>query len=201
MALVALDPGHGKLTKGKRSPSSMGSPQVREYLFNRQLAKETLKALERCGIDTILTVADDSDPSLTARARYAKNRGCKLFISLHANAGGGTGMEAFHMEGCDKCYRLARLVLTECTTATKSRSRGLKTKITVYTNGVARLVDSGVLAKAHAAGMAATLFEAAFMDHPKDILRLRDPAFRITVAEAICKAVCKYLGVEYHERK
>ena len=197
MALVALDPGHGISTPGKRSPEKFGQPQVREYACNRDIAKYLSAALTRCGIGTMLTVTDNSDPALSTRASRAKNAGCKLLLSIHANAGGGTGVEAFHMEDCDKCARLARLTKDEIVADTGQRDRGLKTKITIYKNGKPKLVDSGILKYSHARGMAATLIEVAFMDNTHDIALLRSDSFKRDVAEAICKGVCKYIGIPY----
>jgi len=190
--LIAIDPGHGIDTPGKRSPANLGTPILREYAFNREVARDLLAELEHSRIAAMLTVTDDSDPSLAERARRAHAAGCKLFVSVHANAGGGSGIETFHMKGDEKAQRLARLVQTVLVRVTGLPNRGLKTKISVS----GKPSNSGVLHQAQQLGMSACLCELGFMDS-SDLQQLRQASYRMYCAEAICEGICLYLGVQH----
>ncbi|MHB0934913.1 MAG: N-acetylmuramoyl-L-alanine amidase [Armatimonadota bacterium] len=193
MPLIALDPGHGKSTKGKRSPASLGQPILREYEFNRTMAHLVAEGFLRCGITYMRTVEDDSDPALSTRARRAKEAGCKLLISLHANAGGGTGIETYYDDDSVKGQRLARLVQQSAVAETGMRDRGIFDK--VWWKG--RRVDSGVLDACADLGIAACLIEGGYMDYAPDLAKLREATYRRRLAVGIVKGVCLYLGVRY----
>ena len=88
---ILIDPGHGVDTQGKRSP--VGEFGVlREYAFNRAIAKPLVERLKKMGFDAELVVSEDEDISLGERCRRT-NRWCDklgsknvLFISIHSNA-------------------------------------------------------------------------------------------------------------------
>lgn len=85
--VVAIDPGHGKTTGGKRSPDS----SLMEWEFNRDIAYRLKDLLEAKGYTVIMTVEEDdmTDPSLANRVAIANNAGnVDLFVSIHANANG-----------------------------------------------------------------------------------------------------------------
>lgn len=96
--IVILDNGHGYDTPGKRSPVWSDGSQLFEYEFNRYIVKKIVKGLDLIGIEYNILVPELNDISLTERCRrvnelYDKtNKNCFL-ISIHANAGGGTGWE------------------------------------------------------------------------------------------------------------
>ena len=88
---ILIDPGHGVDTQGKRSPKGEFGV-LREYAFNRAIAKPLVDRLKKLGYDAELVVSEDEDISLGERCRRT-NRWCDklgsknvLFISVHANA-------------------------------------------------------------------------------------------------------------------
>ena len=88
---ILIDPGHGVDTQGKRSPKGEFGV-LREYAFNRAIAKPLVERLKKMGFDAELVVSEDEDISLGERCRRT-NRWCDklgsknvLFISVHANA-------------------------------------------------------------------------------------------------------------------
>ena len=112
--LVILDNGHGKNTPGKRSPVWKDGSQLYEWSFNRRLAREIKISLDAIGIPCILLVTEDDDISLQERCWRANNL-CKgrndvILISIHANAGGGTGWEAWTSIGETKSDYYAKLL-------------------------------------------------------------------------------------------
>ena len=88
---ILIDPGHGVDTQGKRSPKGEFGV-LREYAFNRAIAKPLVEKLKKMGYDAELVVSEDEDISLGERCRRT-NRWCDklgsknvLFISVHSNA-------------------------------------------------------------------------------------------------------------------
>lgn len=95
---ILLDAGHGRNTPGKRSPVWSDGTQLFEWELNRDVVKRIAKALYAKRIPYSIITPEDEDISLAERVRrvntLAKKEPC-LLISVHANAGGGTGWEAW----------------------------------------------------------------------------------------------------------
>lgn len=102
--IVLLDNGHGKETAGKRSPVWSDGSQLFEWEFNRDIVRRIVEKLQADGIPYRVLVPEENDVSLTERARraneYAKEFNGKAYVlSIHANAGGGTGWEVYTSPG------------------------------------------------------------------------------------------------------
>ena len=102
--IVLLDNGHGKETAGKRSPIWSDGSQLFEWEFNRDIVCRIAEKLQADGIPYRVLVPEENDISLTERARraneYAKEFNGKAYVlSIHANAGGGTGWEVYTSPG------------------------------------------------------------------------------------------------------
>lgn len=104
-----LDPGHGGMidgeyqTAGKRSPVWKDGSQLFEGVFNREIAENIFLHMRALGYDVEILVPEQEDISLGERVRRANekhinHKNC-VYISIHANAGGGTGFEIFTSEG------------------------------------------------------------------------------------------------------
>ena len=78
--LVVIDPGHGGENFGSVGPSG-----YTEKEFNLEVSRKLKMALEREGIETILTRNDDTFVDLETRTEVANSVGADLFISMHAN--------------------------------------------------------------------------------------------------------------------
>lgn len=102
---ILLDNGHGNDTPGKRSPLWPDGRQLFEYEFNRDIARRIQAALLACGVDSERIVDESCDVPLTERVRRVNALVCQvgsqdcLLLSIHANAGGGTGWEAWTSRG------------------------------------------------------------------------------------------------------
>lgn len=112
--LILLDNGHGWNTKGKRSPVWNDGTQLFEWKFNRILVKEIKRRLDNLGIESIILVPEDYDISLRERCNRAnsiyRDRKDAILISIHANAGGGTGWEAWTSIGETRSDYYARVL-------------------------------------------------------------------------------------------
>lgn len=105
--LIILDAGHGGVingayqTKGKRSPIWPNGTQLFEGVFNRSIVAGIAKKLEALKIPYHILVPEQADVSLATRVQRANDIALDrpdldcVLISVHGNAGGGTGFELF----------------------------------------------------------------------------------------------------------
>jgi len=113
---ILLDNGHGVETPGKRSPDGV----LREYAYNREMARAIHLHLQYRGIDSELVVPEETDISLYERCRRinvaAMRNGIAdtALISIHVNAAGrgdkwmdATGWCAYTFPGDTKSDKLA----------------------------------------------------------------------------------------------
>ena len=168
--VVMLDPGHGESTAGKRSPCGT----LREYEFNRAVADKMKDLLEAAGIEVLLTVHDDSDPSLAKRCEIANNSDADIFVSIHANAFGNGkdwtsphGWVIFHYPGSAIGNKLAEAISESNIPRIGIHNRGIKTE------------NFHVLRNTY---MPAVLIEHGFFTNIDEIELLKSDAWREEVA-------------------
>lgn len=115
-----LDNGHGDNTPGKRSPQFGGNlPILYEWEFNRDIVKRIAVMCTNARIIYRVLVPEDNDVSLQARCEranriYSETGGKCFLLSIHANAGGGTGWECYTTKGETKSDRIADILAKEC---------------------------------------------------------------------------------------
>ena len=108
-----LDNGHGKETPGKRSPQFGGNlPILYEYEFNRDIVNRICEMCQKERIEYWLLVPEQHDIPLQERCEranriYEETGGKCFLLSIHANAGGGTGWECYTTKGETKSDRIA----------------------------------------------------------------------------------------------
>ena len=135
--------------------------------------------LENIGIDVILTRAfqeqnlgTDVNSSLRKRVDTSNFHNCDLFVSVHCNAGGGTGTEVLVIKKGGKAEEFAKKVLNKITQELSTYNRGVK-EANLY-----------VLRETNCP---AILIETAFIDNENDaqILKTRYN----DIAEAIVEGI------------
>ena len=114
--------------------------------------------------------------SLTARTDYENKNGCKAFVSIHCNAGGGTGFESWIYSTPSECEKLASSINTQMTKL-GVRNRGIKVNPEFW-------VLKGTKAPA-------VIFECGFMDS-NDITYLTTRQNEI--ARHISTGIANFLG-------
>lgn len=102
--MIILDSGHGKDTPGKRSPVWPNGKQLLEYEFNRDIVARIASQLSVDNILFHILCPELEDISLQERCNRANwlhnaNHGNSILVSVHANAGGGTGWECWTSRG------------------------------------------------------------------------------------------------------
>ena len=149
------------------------------------IADKLRKLLESVGVIVVMTrTANEQNlgsnliASLRKRADISNAKGCNYFVSIHCNAGGGTGTEVLVVKKSGQAEKLAGVVLNHVSAIT-GKSRGVK-ESNAY---VLKNTDCPAI-----------LVETAFIDTEADslLLRFRHDEF----AEAIFKGICEHCGIE-----
>ena len=98
---VILDNGHGKETPGKRSPQWKDGSQLFEWEYTRKLSAAIEERLKQLGYNAVRIVKENTDISLSERAKRANEIAKKspsILLSIHCNAGKGRGWEVWSTE-------------------------------------------------------------------------------------------------------
>lgn len=174
---IIIDPGHGGSDPGAVN-------LVREGDFNLAMAESILESIKRMGGDGVIIARNTS---LAGAISEAKNFGPNaVLISIHANAGGGTGYECFYAEGFYKGATKALVDAVHKAYAVSGlRDRGIKADTTTRHKRLGILRDTP---------MSAVLIECGFVDNASDAALLNDPGFRARMGEALAKALMAQAG-------
>ncbi len=189
-----LDNGHGGMingfyqTPGKRSPDwDLGI--LYEGAFNRWIVNSLIERLDYYRKPYYHVSPELEDVSLRTRVERANeiylrnNRRNTYFLSVHANAGGGTGWEIFTSPGETQSDEIAANFIREFqeefpVTFHKGRygpGNELDKEAKFY-----------VLTRTHCP---AILVECGFMDHPEDYKKLWDKGFREDIVDALFEGI------------
>jgi N-acetylmuramoyl-L-alanine amidase len=157
---------------------------MKECDLNLEIAKELKPLLEANGIEVIMTRTTNSDVSLQERCNIANNAKADLLVSIHVNAGSGTGVEVLIIGTGGRAEVAAKKMLPYLVDAGQWRNRGVKVQ-NVY-----------VLRETTAP---AILTENGFIDTVGDATKLHSITFRKALAVAHAKGICEYFGRNYKE--
>lgn len=91
---IVINAGHTKYGTGTGA-----SKYLNESTETRKIAYELLKLLADSKHEAIAAVYDRSANNLKEAVQLANNKCADLFISIHLNAGGGSGCEAYTWKG------------------------------------------------------------------------------------------------------
>lgn len=174
---IFINPGHGG-----NDPGACGY-SLREADVALKIGTLVQKYLRNVGYDVKLFQFDGLEQICDA----ANDWNADIFVSIHCNAGGGTGTETFHYEYSSCGKELAACIQSQIVNSLHTTDRGLKTK--VFSNGYP--FDLYVLKYTD---MPAVLVETAFIDNPDDadLLRLRQDDF----ARAIARGITDYVSAK-----
>ena len=116
--IILFDNGHGQETPGKRSPIWKDGRQLFEWEFNRDMVCRIILKCYHAGIRSVKLVPETSDVSLEERCKranmwYDRCNGNCVVVSIHANAGGGTGFEVYTSPGQTKADEIATALIEQ----------------------------------------------------------------------------------------
>ncbi|HLW60951.1 MAG TPA: N-acetylmuramoyl-L-alanine amidase [bacterium] len=172
---VIIDPGHGGADSGAVGPTGL-----RESTVTLAISRMVQQRLARQGIRVVLTRTDDSTVALEDRPDVAQRAGGVVFVSIHANASQSPlkeGTETYY--GTADSHALAMMIQSEVVQALGEPDRGIRT------------ADFYVIVKTP---MPSVLVETAFISNPVEERLLRRPAVQTRIAEAIARAILRFLA-------
>ena len=180
--ILVLDAGHGLSTPGKQTMNGKYGI-IKEWELNNKVLLYIMEYLK----DYVITIYRTDDPTgktdidLLERVKRCNAYGPVLFISIHHNAGGGTGIEVYwHTKGTQEDKKIAEIVAPKLAAETGLRNRGVKQEEwTVLT------------CKA-----TAILVEGGFMDTTSDYEYMCTEKGQRAYAKAIADSVIQYLSLE-----
>ena len=186
--VICLDAGHGG-----NDPGAVASG-MREAEIAFDVVGILAGQLERAGLVVLLSRPNaQENPGINPRWQLANKQRVDYFVSIHVNAGRGTGVETFfYRASTDRSRRseaFARCVNNTYASEIGLRNRGVKpdTQTNIGSIGVLR----------HTA-MPAILVELAFIDSPPyntDVFVLENRRF--DMASALAKGIYAYLDIEH----
>lgn len=184
--LIFIDAGHNYSGYDKGARGN----ELKEEEITWKIADKLRIALERNGFTVVMSretmtsdVANTSvNESLNKRCEMANNCGAELFISIHCNTGGGTGVETYCYSETSGGYGLAAKVQNGIVKNTGMIDRKVKTANFVVVRETV---------------MPAVLIETGFLDRAEDAEILGSESGQMKIAEGIAMGVCEYKNVAY----
>lgn len=164
MVKIFIDPGHGGSDPGATANG------LQEKNLTLAIATEMRNILENeyDNVTIQMSRTNDTSLSLSQRTTAANNWNADYFISVHINAGGGTGFESFIYPGVGAPTTTYQTnVHNAIIAATNFRNRGMKR------------ANFHVLRESN---MPAILTENGFIDNSSDATSLKNPNFISSIA-------------------
>ena len=184
--IICLDAGHGGNDPGA---SANG---MRESDIALDVTTRLGERLMRAGLTVLLSRPADTNPGINARWQLANKQQADYFVSIHVNAGRGTGAETFYFrDSSERSCRsegFAHYVNNQYADTMGLHNRGVKPDTQAHRGAI------GVLRHTH---MPAILLELAFIDSPANnpdvnILRNR----RDEMVDVLADAMLDYFDIE-----
>lgn len=178
MVKIFLDPGHGGV-----DPGATGNG-LQEKNVTLQIATSIRSILlnEYENVDIQMSRTGDQTVSLTERTNAANSWGADFFLSIHVNAGGGTGFESYvypNVGAHTATYRQA--IHEEVLKVVNLSNRGQKE------------ANYHVLRETN---MGAVLTENGFIDHISDAEKLKNPSFLTSLARGHANGMARAFNLK-----
>ncbi len=173
--VVVIDPGHGG-----QDPGTIGIGGLQEKDIVLPISLDVADILRRQGIEVRMTRDTDNFISLQGRTDFANNIDADLFVSIHANA---INLSRPDVNGLETYYykngrRLAEVIHWSILNGVDIANRGIRrARFYVLRHST----------------MPAVLVEVGFVTGEIDAPKLKDPAHRRQMAEAIARGIVQYI--------
>ncbi|GAK10617.1 N-acetylmuramoyl-L-alanine amidase [Geomicrobium sp. JCM 19039] len=177
MVRIFLDPGHGG-----NDPGAVGNGlQEKDLVLDIGLRVRDLLE-EYAGVEVEMSRTTDVFVDLSQRATLANNWGADYFVSIHINAGGGTGFESFiHSAPSQDEVNFQPLIHNAIMSQISVSDRGQKSQ------------NFAVLRET---SMPAILTENLFIDNSSDAALLSDSSFLQSVAVGHANGIADIFDLE-----
>ena len=180
--IITIDAGHGLKTSGKQTASNLGTV-YKEWSLNDKVVRKIMSALANYNGVEVHRIDDPTgatDIALQTRVNKSNSLKADIHISIHQNAGGGTGTEVYwHTNGTAEDKKLASIVAPKLASKTGLRNRGVKT------------ASFAVLT----CRATAILCEGGFMDTANDYAVIISDKGQQAYADAVVEGLVEYLGL------
>lgn len=179
MVKIFIDPGHGG-----NDPGAVGNG-LKEKDLTLKITKKIQSLLgEYQNISVKLSRTTDVYLSLSERANLANDWGADFFLSIHINAGGGTGFESYIYNG-------------SVSSATIAYQNVMHQEIMKAISGVKdRGKKRANFAVVRETKMPAILTENLFIDNKTDAAKLKSEQFLLQVAHGHAQGIVKAFGLK-----
>ena len=177
---VFISAGHGGSDSG-----AVGNG-FKEKDLNLSIAMACGDYLKSKGVEVQMSRVKDENDDLNQEARESNAFGPDLTVSIHNNAGGGDGVEAWYSIVGGLGKTCAENILAEVVKIGQN-SRGAKTR-----KGSNGRDYYGFIRQTKAP---AVIVECAFIDNATDIQIINTESKRVVMGEAIAKGILKTLGI------
>ncbi len=180
MSKVFISAGHGGSDSG-----AVGNG-FKEKDLNLSIALACASFLTSYGVTVLMSRTKDEDDGINEEARESNAFKPDLTVSIHNNAGGGDGFEAWYSVFGGVSKKLAENIVSEVVKIGQN-SRGAKCRV-----GNGGKDYYGFIRQTTAP---AVIVECAFIDNANDIQIIDTEPKRIVMGEAIAKGILTTLGI------
>ncbi|MCA1065712.1 N-acetylmuramoyl-L-alanine amidase [Rossellomorea sp. AcN35-11] len=181
MKTIVLDPGHGGSDPGA---TYKGNEEKKYNLLTALAVRDQLTA--GYNVNVVMTRTGDSALSLSQRTDLANQKNADFYLSIHHNAGGGSGFESFVFNGAVPSQTLTNQKIIH-----DEVMASIKPAYSVIDRGKKR-ANFHVLRETK---MSSLLLEILFIDDPKDLALMNNGDFRNRVVKGIVTGVAKALNL------
>ncbi|MFZ5651926.1 MAG: N-acetylmuramoyl-L-alanine amidase [Bacillota bacterium] len=179
---IVIDPGHGGSDPGAVAPD------YHEKNLNLKISKKIVNELLPYQCTVKLTRKSDIYVGLAARAEFANSLNANFFVSVHVNAGGGTGFESF-------IHWTAPELTGQYQDTVHGRVASYLDSFGIADRGEKR-ADFAVL---RLTKMPAILLENLFIDNNRDISFLTNEPFIAGLSHSIAGGIAQSLKIPLKE--
>ncbi len=175
---IFVDPGHGGSENG-----AIGPTRTAEKDINLAIGRYLKKALEDEGANVIISRMDDHKIGLYERVQMAKDNNALISLSIHNNAL-PNGKNPYFQHGTEVHYYnenaklLAEIIQNDMSQILNFKDNG---------------IHKSSFALNRSTNPVSVLVECAYMIHPEEYMRLRNPALQRQIAQVIKNSLKKYI--------
>ncbi|HJV16744.1 MAG TPA: N-acetylmuramoyl-L-alanine amidase [Bacillales bacterium] len=178
---IFIDAGHG----GSDAGATYGT--LYEKNLTLDIANRLKTHLEAKGATTQMSRTGDTNPTLSTCTSASNSFGADIFVSVHNNAGGGTGVETWvHDNSSSTTNSLAGYVNNKLASYLSASNRGVKKAPSQRGENIYVLDPVNIKAWA-------ILSEVLFIDNSTDRAKLQNSTYLQKAAEAISDGISQFV--------
>ena len=180
--VLVLDAGHGLYTQGKQTMNGSAGV-IKEWTLNQAVCNYITDLLDDYDVKIYRTddTTGKTDVSLSSRVSKTNGYNPDLFVSIHHNAGGGTGTEVYyHTYGTAADKEMASIIAPKLAANLNCRNRGVK-----YASFAVLTCKA-----------TAILVEGGFMDTLGDYNVMITPEGQLAYAKAVAESIISFLKLK-----